>query len=156
MASLRSPGDYGLASMRRCQRFPPCLMEPMAASSKTCCRPTGTVVLPLRQQIKQGGKKHAQWQPDSGYVKQSSRIRSVEEEVLQVPEQIPLQPVVRAVMSQAVPLQPMKVHGRTGIHLQPMEDPMREPKGGCEPWETHTGADPARTYGLWRKKSTLE
>ncbi|GAB0182501.1 hypothetical protein GRJ2_000715400 [Grus japonensis] len=38
---------------------------------------------------------------------------------------------------QAVPLQPMEVHGGADIHLQPVEDPMPEqvdaPKGGCDP-----------------------
>ncbi|KAK4829703.1 hypothetical protein QYF61_006078 [Mycteria americana] len=38
---------------------------------------------------------------------------------------------------QAVPLQPMEVHGGADIHLQPVEDPMLEqvdvPEGGCDP-----------------------
>ncbi len=37
---------------------------------------------------------------------------------------IPLQPVVMAMVEQAVPLQPMEVHGGAEIHLQPVEDPM--------------------------------
>ena len=66
-------------------------------------------------------------------------VKKEEEEVLQAPEQreIPLQPVVKTVVRQAVPLQPMEVHGGADIHLQPVEDPMPEqvdePKGGCEP-----------------------
>ena len=48
------------------------------------------------------------------------------EEVLQAPEQrfpcIPLKTMVR----QAVPLQPMEVHGGADIHLQPLEDPTPE------------------------------
>ena len=41
------------------------------------------------------------------------------EEVLQAPEQreIPLQPVVKTMVRQAVPLQPMEVHGGADIHL---------------------------------------
>ncbi|GAB0203313.1 AN1-type zinc finger protein 5-like [Grus japonensis] len=59
------------------------------------------------------------------------------EEVLQAPEQIPLQPVVKTMVRQAVPLQPMEDDGGADIHLQPMEDPMPEqveaPDGGCGP-----------------------
>ena len=50
------------------------------------------------------------------------------EEVLQAPEQteIPLQPVVKTMVRQAVPLQPMDVRGGADIHLQPVEDPTPE------------------------------
>ena len=74
--------------------------------------------------------------------------------------EIPLQPVGKTMVRQAVPLQPMEVHSGADIHLQPVEDPMPEqvdePKGGCEPvgslrwsrllagpvalWGTHAGA----------------
>ena len=37
--------------------------------------------------------------------------------------EIPLQPVVKTMVRQAVPLQPMEVNGGADIHLQPMEDP---------------------------------
>ena len=51
--------------------------------------------------------------------------------------EIPLQPVGKTMVRQAVPLQPMEVHGGADIHLQPMEDPTPEqvdaPKGGCDP-----------------------
>ena len=40
--------------------------------------------------------------------------------------EIPLQPVVKTMVRQAVPLQPMEVHSGADIHLQPMEDPMLE------------------------------
>jgi len=47
--------------------------------------------------------------------------------------EIPLQPVMKTMVRQAVPLQPMGVHSQADIHLQPMEDPMLEqvdiPKG---------------------------
>ncbi len=36
---------------------------------------------------------------------------------------IPLQPVVQPMVKQAVPLQPMEVHGGAEIHLQPVKDP---------------------------------
>jgi len=36
--------------------------------------------------------------------------------------EIPLQPVVKTTVRQAVPLQPMEVHGGADLHLQPVED----------------------------------
>ncbi|GAB0180080.1 epimerase family protein SDR39U1 [Grus japonensis] len=49
---------------------------------------------------------------------------------------IPLQPMEKTMVRQAVPLQPMEVHGGADIHLQPMEDPTSEqvetPEGGCD------------------------
>ena len=60
------------------------------------------------------------------------------QEVLQALEQrFPLQPVVKTMVRQAVPLQPVEVNGGADIHLQSMEDPTPEqvdtPEGGCEP-----------------------
>ena len=40
--------------------------------------------------------------------------------------EIPLQPVVKTMVRQAVPLQPMEVHSGADIHLQHMEDPTPE------------------------------
>ena len=40
--------------------------------------------------------------------------------------EIPLQPVVKTMVRQAVPLQPMEVHDGADIHLQPVEDPTPE------------------------------
>ena len=40
--------------------------------------------------------------------------------------EIPLQPLVKTMVRQAVPLQPMEVHGGADTHLQPMEDPTPE------------------------------
>ena len=50
------------------------------------------------------------------------------EEVLQAPKQrFPCSPcVVKTMVRQAVPLQPMEVHSGADIHLQPMEDPTPE------------------------------
>ncbi|GAB0187099.1 epimerase family protein SDR39U1 [Grus japonensis] len=36
--------------------------------------------------------------------------------------EIPLQPVEKTMVRQAVPLQPMEVHGGADIHLRPVED----------------------------------
>ena len=40
--------------------------------------------------------------------------------------EIPLQPVGKTTVRQAVPRQPTEVHGGADIHLQPMEDPTPE------------------------------
>ncbi|PKU41625.1 protein pxr1-like [Limosa lapponica baueri] len=40
--------------------------------------------------------------------------------------EIPVQPVVKTMVRQAVPLQPMEVHDGADICLQPVEDPMPE------------------------------
>ena len=40
--------------------------------------------------------------------------------------EIPLQLVVKTMVRQAVPLQPMEVNGGADIHLQPTEDPKPE------------------------------
>ena len=43
--------------------------------------------------------------------------------------EIPLQPVVKTLVRQAVPLQSREVHGGADIHLQPVEDPTPEQVG---------------------------
>ncbi|GAB0181314.1 hypothetical protein GRJ2_000596700 [Grus japonensis] len=75
--------------------------------------------------------------------------------------EIPLQPVEKTTVRQAVPLQPMEVHGGADIHLQPMEDTTLEqveaPEGGCDPvgslcWSRLlTGP-----VTPWREEPTLE
>ncbi|GAB0181865.1 acid sphingomyelinase-like phosphodiesterase 3b [Grus japonensis] len=40
--------------------------------------------------------------------------------------EIPLQPMEKTMVRQAVPLQPMEVDGGADVHLQPMEDPTPE------------------------------
>ncbi|GAB0205849.1 acid sphingomyelinase-like phosphodiesterase 3b [Grus japonensis] len=57
--------------------------------------------------------------------------------------EIPLQPLEKTMVRQAVPLQPMEVHGEADIHLQPMEDPTLEqsvPEGLHPMGQTHAGA----------------
>ncbi|PKU41186.1 hypothetical protein llap_8507 [Limosa lapponica baueri] len=53
--------------------------------------------------------------------------------------EISLQPVVKTIVRQVVPLQPMEICGGSDIHLQPVEDPTLEPVGapeeGCDPVE---------------------
>jgi len=41
--------------------------------------------------------------------------------------EIPLQPMEKTMVRQAIPLQPMEVHGGADIHLLPLEDPRLEP-----------------------------
>ncbi|GAB0202867.1 hypothetical protein GRJ2_002752300 [Grus japonensis] len=51
--------------------------------------------------------------------------------------EVPLQPLEKTMVRQAVPLQPMEDDGGADIHLQPMEDPTLEqveaPEEGCDP-----------------------
>jgi len=49
-------------------------------------------------------------------------VKKEGEDVLQAPEQsFPLQLMMKTMVRQAVPLQPMEVHGGADLHLQPME-----------------------------------
>jgi len=41
-------------------------------------------------------------------------------------ESLPWQPMMKTMVRQVVPLQPMEVHSGADIHLQPMEDPTLE------------------------------
>ncbi|GAB0181411.1 hypothetical protein GRJ2_000606400 [Grus japonensis] len=75
--------------------------------------------------------------------------------------EIPLQPLEKTMVRQAVPLQPMKVHGRADIHLQPMEDPVLEqvktPEGGCDSvGSPHWSRLLAGPVDPWREEPTLE
>ena len=40
--------------------------------------------------------------------------------------EIPHQPVIKTMVRQAIPLQPMEVHSGADLHLQPMQDPTPE------------------------------
>ncbi|KAK4811167.1 hypothetical protein QYF61_019798 [Mycteria americana] len=75
--------------------------------------------------------------------------------------EIPLQPVVKTMVKQVVPLQPMEVNGGADIYLQSMEDPtpvhVDVPKGGCDPvgsprWSRLL----AGPVNLWREEPKLE
>ena len=75
--------------------------------------------------------------------------------------EIPLQPLVKTMVRQAVSLQPMEVHGGADIHLQPVEDPTLQqvdvPEGGCDPvgspcW-SRLLVGPVE---LWREEPMLE
>jgi len=75
--------------------------------------------------------------------------------------EVPLQPVLKTVVRQAVPLQPMEVHGGADIHMQPREDPtpqhMDVPEGGCDPVESpHWSRVLAGPVAQWKEEPTLE
>ncbi|GAB0207612.1 acid sphingomyelinase-like phosphodiesterase 3b [Grus japonensis] len=95
--------------------------------------------------LRRGKKLLRKLQPERG-VRICEKNNSVDTKVSEEGEgggapgagaEIPLQPVVKTMVRQAIPLQPMEVHGGADIHLQPVEDPMPEqvdaPKGGCDP-----------------------
>ncbi|KAK4810824.1 hypothetical protein QYF61_008796 [Mycteria americana] len=84
--------------------------------------------------FKKGEKKPVQLQPKKG-VRICERNNSADTKVSEeggggggpgARAEIPLQPVEKTMVRQAVPLQPMEVHGGADIHLLPMEDPMPE------------------------------
>ena len=75
--------------------------------------------------------------------------------------EIPLQPVRKTMVRQAVHLQPREVHSGADIHLQPVEDPTPEqvdvPEGGCDPVESLCWSRLlAGPVALWREEPTLE
>ncbi|GAB0186401.1 hypothetical protein GRJ2_001105400 [Grus japonensis] len=75
--------------------------------------------------------------------------------------EIPLQPMEKTMVRQAVPLQPMEVNDGADIHLQPVEDPTPEPvdapEGGCGPMGSPCWSRLlAGPVDLWREEPTLE
>ncbi|GAB0209175.1 AN1-type zinc finger protein 5-like [Grus japonensis] len=75
--------------------------------------------------------------------------------------EIPLQPVVKTMVKQAVPLQPVEVNGKADIRLQPVEDPMPEqveaPEGGYDPvGSLHWSKLLAGPVAPWREEPTSE
>jgi len=75
--------------------------------------------------------------------------------------EIPLQPMEKTTVRQAVPMQPMDVHRGTDTHLQPVENPMLEqvnvPEAGCEPvGSPHWNRLLAGPVDLWGEEPTLE
>jgi len=78
-------------------------------------------------------------------------VKKEGEEVLQAPEQrFPCNPR-KSVERQAVPMQPVEVHGGANVQLQPVEDPMPEqadaPKGSCDCGKPTLEQAPSRTCG---------
>jgi len=66
--------------------------------------------------------------------------------------------MMKTMVREAVPLQPMQVHSGAHVHLQPMEDAMPEqvnaPKGGCDPvGSLHWSKLLAVPVARWKKRS---
>jgi len=89
-------------------------------------------------------------------------VKKEGEEVLQAPDQnFPLELMMKTMVRQVVPLQPMEVHSGADLHLQPMEGtPCQSrwmPEGACDPvgnlrWSRFLPGPVA----LWREEPTLE
>jgi len=74
---------------------------------------------------------------------------------------LPLQLVMKTMVRQAVPLQPMEVHGGADLHLQPVEGTPRwsrgMPEGGCDPvGSPHRSRLLPGPADPWREEPTLE
>ncbi|GAB0187950.1 epimerase family protein SDR39U1 [Grus japonensis] len=95
-------------------------------------------------ELRRGEKKQEELQPERG-VRRCDRNNSAGTKVSAeggaggTPGTGAEIPMVKTMVRQAAPLQPMEVHGGTeaDTHLQPMEDPTPEqveaPEGGCDP-----------------------
>ena len=74
--------------------------------------------------------------------------------------EFPLQPMEKTMVRQAVPLQPVEVHGGAVIHLQPLDHPTPEqvkvPEGGCDPGILYRSRLLAGPADPWREKLTLQ
>jgi len=76
-------------------------------------------------------------------------------------ESLPLQLVMKNMVRQLVPLQPMEVHGGADIHLQPVEGTPHwirwMPEKSCDPvGSPHCSRLLPGPADLWREKPTLE
>ncbi|GAB0178026.1 acid sphingomyelinase-like phosphodiesterase 3b [Grus japonensis] len=100
-----------------------------------------------KNRVKKGEKKQSSYnlQPERG-VRRCERKNSADPKVSAegggggapgTRAEIPLQPLEKTMVRQAVYLKPMEENAGADIHLQPMEDPTPEqvdaPKGGCDP-----------------------
>jgi len=115
------------------------------------------------------GKKPAQLQPERG-MRICERNNSADIKVSEegggggasgARAEVPLQLMMKTMVRQVVPLQPMEVHGGADLHLQPMEGTPRRsrgmPEGGCDPmgslrWSRFLPGPVAS----WRKEPTPE
>ena len=126
--------------MRSCQELPLFPTEPMPAGSKT--DPPLAKAEPISDggrasgitYLRQGKKLLCNSSRKRG-VRISDRNNSADTKVSEeggrggapgAGAEISLQPVVKTMVRQVVPLQPMEVHGGADIHLQSVGDPMPE------------------------------
>ncbi|PKU37725.1 hypothetical protein llap_11970 [Limosa lapponica baueri] len=75
--------------------------------------------------------------------------------------EIPLQLVVKTMVRQAVPLQPLEVNSEAEVHLQPVEHPTPEQvdvnKGDCDPVENpHWNRLLTGSEDSWREQPMLD
>ncbi|KAM9630146.1 uncharacterized protein ACIBXB_016689 isoform 1-T2 [Morphnus guianensis] len=117
--------------------------QPAPRRTRRCPRPSlsATVVAPRDNIFKKGEKKKVagaqKLQLERG-VRTCKRNNPADTKVSEeggggdapgAGAETPLQPLVKTVVRQAVPLQPTEVHGGADIHLQPGEDPTLEQVG---------------------------
>ena len=121
-----------MVSVRSCKNIPPCLTEPVPAGSKT------DPLLAKAQPINDGGstsvitylrKGKKLWKNSSQErgVRLCKRNNSADTKVSEEgqaggapdvrAESLPLQPMMKTMVRQVVPLQPMEVYGGAEIHL---------------------------------------
>jgi len=149
---LVAGGAIEVASVRSCEKLPPCLIKPVPAGSKmdlllAKARPisdggSALVITCLRR----GKKNVLKWQSRERGVRGCERNYFADTKVSEKQrggdarnvgaESLPLQLMMKTMVRQAVPLQPMEVHGGADIHLQPVEGTPRWsrwiPEGGCD------------------------
>ena len=133
----------GVASVRSCWKLPLCPTEPIPAGSKTDPPPakaisdSGSTSGRTYLRRKKSCWDRQKWQPER-------RVRTCKRNSPADPQvsaegggggapgtgaEIPLQPVGKTMVRQAVPLQPREVHGGADLHLQPGEDPTPDQMG---------------------------
>jgi len=131
-----SGGATVVASVRSCQKLPPCPVDLMPAGSK--------MDLPLAKaepisdggstsgitQLRRGKKTWATATADRAKSENSANTKVGEEGggggAPGMRAEIPLQPVEKIMVRQSVPLQPMEFHSGADFHLQPGQDPTPE------------------------------
>ncbi|KAJ7425831.1 hypothetical protein WISP_20382 [Willisornis vidua] len=155
-----SDGAAGEASMRSCQKIPPCVVEPMPAGSRmdpplakakairNHSNASGITYLRRKKSCcadESCGQRRAEQEHVNNYA--DTKVSGEGgKEVLQVPEQRCSYGTDHG--EAAVPLQPMEDHRDAKIHLQPGEGTHTR-AGGCLKeavtlWEAHAGA------GFWQ------
>jgi len=154
-------GAIGVASMRSCEKLPPCLIKPVSAGSKTDlplakAKPisnsgSASVITYLRK----GRKKTAvKWQWREGGVRWCERNNSADTQVSEEgrgggawdtgAEGLPLQLMMKTMVRQVVALKSTEIHGGADITCSLWKGPHAE-AGGClkeavTPWGDSTGA----------------
>jgi len=123
-----------VASVRSCEKLPPCLIKPVPAGSET--EPPLPKAKPISDggsasgitDLRRGRKKAVVRQQLERRVRRCERNNSADTKVSEEgrggggaqnvgAETLPLQPMMKTMVRQAVPLQPMEVHGGADIHL---------------------------------------